>query len=261
MELTRRQKVLIWDDEVEIAEKDDSTNALLSPTIIATNLSDNRRRSISERRVRSHSFGSFPFPPPLRRSTTDSEAGPGSRPVPFAGKFQKINPGASGVRVLEHMERLDEVERGLKKLGMEETVVDEVEEEQDVGLVPSEQPPAPAVATKKTGDLIDGDLGDGESEHNYEALAASTISAPMLSGYASDEEGEAGDHVSLPDDEGRRETRSLMSHTRATSDDARHRGFEWSRFRRARQEPGAKTRTVIAEVRVICLCTLDLTDL
>ncbi|KIJ39911.1 hypothetical protein M422DRAFT_32512 [Sphaerobolus stellatus SS14] len=249
LELTRRQKVLVWDDEVEIPVDGDSANPSLSPVMTPPARLDERRRSTSERRIRSRSFGSFPFPPPMRRSITDTDAG--ARPVPFAGKFQKINPGASGVRVLEHMERYDEVERGLKKLGMEETVLEEEEEEGDIGVkadpttAPSQTEAIPK-ADEENNNLLDEDIGDVEDQH-LEALAASTISAPMLSGYSSDEDTEAGDRASSIH-ESRRETRSLMGHSRATSDDGGRRSFDWARMRRRRQPaPAGKTRTVIVE--------------
>jgi len=271
LELTRRQKVLVWDDEIEIPVDAEPADPSLSPAMSPPALLDERRRSLSERRVRSHSFGSFPFPPPLLRSTTDSPAG--TRPVPFAGKFQKINPGASGVRVLEHMERFDEVERGLKKLGMEETVLEE-DEEEDVGVRPVDtqvQPEAgPPVDRSlpemhvESENLLDGDVGDGDdepSEQHLEALAASTLSAPMLSGYSSDEETEAGDALTSSLHDIRQQPRSSIGHNRTTSDDGGRRSFDWARMRRKRRpEPAEKTRTVIVEVCIFILIIKHGTD-
>lgn len=122
LELTRRTKVLVWSDEVEIPEEtfQDAPNEPASP-----------KASISSvpvpRRARSQSYGSE-FPPPMRRSSTDASGAP--RPVPFAAKFQRVHPGTTGVTVLEHLERLDAVEASLQRLGGGEA---EDEEEEDVG--------------------------------------------------------------------------------------------------------------------------------
>ena len=67
------------------------------------------------RRTRSHSH-SAEFPPPSRRRSSKAE-----RPIPFSAKFQKVHPGTTGVTVLEHLERLDAVEAGLQRLGVEES--------------------------------------------------------------------------------------------------------------------------------------------
>src|SRR5260370_39710520 len=54
-----------------------------------------------------------------------------ARPVPFASKVRRVNPGATGVSVLEHMEKLDKVEAGMKRLGVEEEVLFEQDEENE----------------------------------------------------------------------------------------------------------------------------------
>ncbi|KAF5385849.1 hypothetical protein D9615_002528 [Tricholomella constricta] len=124
LELTRRKKALVWDDELEISEdllESQNGNATSSP-----------RASISSvplpQRTRSHS-SSGEFPPPMRRTSTDATGVP--RPVSFATKFQRVHPGTTGVTVLEHLERLDAVEASLQRLGVDEAVV---EEEVDVGV-------------------------------------------------------------------------------------------------------------------------------
>jgi hypothetical protein len=68
------------------------------------------------------------------------------RPISFASKFPRINPGASGVAVLEHMERLDAVEASLQRLG-EDSLIEEADEDDqgDIGTSPallSESAPA-----------------------------------------------------------------------------------------------------------------------
>lgn len=167
----------------------------------------------------------------MRRSTTDSAVGPGTRPVPFAGKFQRINPGASGVTVLEHMERLDEVERGLKKLGMEEVVVEEEEEEEDVGATTRD------MASKN--DPLDRNLGDAEPDHQAET--STSVSAPILSDYLSEDDAEP---TAPPDTY---ETESVGK--RAASDRGGRRSLDWT-WSRERPDPDLKTRTVIVEVRM-----------
>lgn len=98
------------------------------------------------RRTRSQSSGSE-FPPPIRRTSTDASGAP--RPVPFAAKFQRVHPGTTGVTVLEHLERLDAVEASLQRLGVGETIEEEVEVEVDVGVVASTVLPKPISAPRR----------------------------------------------------------------------------------------------------------------
>jgi hypothetical protein len=132
LELTRRTRALVWDDEIEIMEEvPRPPDVSLSPA--------SPRPSISTmplpRRTRSQSY-SAEFPPPVRRRSSEAD-----RPVPFSAKFQKVHPGTTGVTVLEHLERLDVVEAGLQRLGVEEPVIEEDEEEEvDVGMSSAPQP-------------------------------------------------------------------------------------------------------------------------
>ncbi|KIK03471.1 hypothetical protein K443DRAFT_676654 [Laccaria amethystina LaAM-08-1] len=125
LELTRRTKVLVWDEELEVAEEaiQEVANSPSSPRLSINSVP-------LPRRTRSQSSGSE-FPPPIRRTSTDASGAP--RPVPFAAKFQRVHPGTTGVTVLEHLERLDAVEASLQRLGVDETM----EEEVDVGVVTS----------------------------------------------------------------------------------------------------------------------------
>ncbi|KAI0298495.1 phosphatidylinositol 3 and 4-kinase-domain-containing protein [Russula brevipes] len=130
LELTRRTKALVWDDELELDEDTisqilhSSQSASPQPSINTLPLPgtlDTFKRS------RSQSSGSD-FPPPIRRVSSEQ---PGSmRPIPFSAKFQRVHPGTTGVTVLEHLERLDAVEASLERLAIENDT--EVIEE-DVG--------------------------------------------------------------------------------------------------------------------------------
>ncbi|KIJ67706.1 hypothetical protein HYDPIDRAFT_173507 [Hydnomerulius pinastri MD-312] len=125
LELTRRTKALVWDDEIEVMEETPRPPGM-GP------LSASPRPSISTmplpRRTRSHSHSSE-FPPSARRRSSEA-----NRPVPFSAKFQKVHPGTTGVIVLEHLERLDAVEASLQRLGVEEPLIEEEDEEEvDVG--------------------------------------------------------------------------------------------------------------------------------
>lgn len=79
------------------------------------------------RRARSLSHSSE-FPPPVRRRWTEA-----NRPVPFSSKFQKVHPGTTGVIMLEHLEKLDAVEASLHRLGVDEPLIEEEDEEVDMG--------------------------------------------------------------------------------------------------------------------------------
>ncbi|KAH7914130.1 phosphatidylinositol 3 and 4-kinase-domain-containing protein [Hygrophoropsis aurantiaca] len=137
LELTRRTKALVWDDEIEVMEETPRPPGV-GP------LTASPRPSISTMplppRARSHSYSSE-FPPPVRRKSSEA-----ARPVPFSAKFQKVHPGTTGVTVLEHLERLDAVEASLQRLGVEEPVIEE-EDEVDVAesasqplLIPTSEP-------------------------------------------------------------------------------------------------------------------------
>ncbi|KAG7449538.1 uncharacterized protein BT62DRAFT_928253 [Guyanagaster necrorhizus] len=116
LELTRRTKALVWDDQLELTETDlDDVNSPVAaspkPSINSVPL---------PRRARSQS--SDDFPPPIQRAISDASGAP--RPVPFVAKFQRVHPGTTGVTVLEHLERLDAVEASLQRLNAEEDTVE-----------------------------------------------------------------------------------------------------------------------------------------
>ncbi|TFK75459.1 hypothetical protein BDN72DRAFT_868130 [Pluteus cervinus] len=131
LELTRRKKVLVWDDELEISTEEvaqEQTPGQVPPSPRASMKSvplPKRRRSRSQ---------NSDFPPPIRRTSTDAMGSP--RPVPFAAKFQRIHPATTGVTVLEHLERLDAVEAGLSRLGVDESEI-------EVDVAEASGPPRP----------------------------------------------------------------------------------------------------------------------
>ena len=154
LELTRRQKVLVWDDEVEVA--DDETAEIFNAPLTASpkpsvrtlppQLPSHRRARSSSggdvskprKAAGSSSFSGFP-PSQIRRSSSGGVESDTSRPVPFATKMPRVHPGTRGVTVLEHMERVDAVEAGLRRLvvsGHDDDVIHEEEEpeEDDVGV-------------------------------------------------------------------------------------------------------------------------------
>ncbi|KAJ4483446.1 phosphatidylinositol 3 and 4-kinase-domain-containing protein [Lentinula aciculospora] len=124
LELTRRTKMLVWDDEIEISGDDSGLDEVVHDRNEPTS---SPKLSISSvpiipRRTRSQSSSSE-FPPPMRRIITESGV---IRPVPFSAKFQRVHPGTTGVTVLEHLERLDAVEASLQRL-IPDVNVDEVD--------------------------------------------------------------------------------------------------------------------------------------
>ncbi|KAH9931138.1 phosphatidylinositol 3 and 4-kinase-domain-containing protein [Epithele typhae] len=165
LELTRRTKVLVWDDEIPVTEdmiplpnpdghNGSSYSAQLPPQGPAlsphASIASMPPLPTQPRRTRSHSHSVSGFPPPMRRLATDG-AGM-SRPVSFSAKFQRVHPATTGVTVLEHMERLDAVEAGLKRLGVDDAVEEGTDddgegEEVDVGESSSSAPRQAAQGT------------------------------------------------------------------------------------------------------------------
>lgn len=123
----------MWDDEVEVA--DDTMQEIFVGPLSASPKPSVRTLPIqptSHRRSRSSSaLEPRGFPPPLHRTSSDT------RPVPFVSTLPRVHPGTTGVTVLEHMERVDAVEAGLRRLQVDDNVIHEEDEEVDVGVVSS----------------------------------------------------------------------------------------------------------------------------
>ena len=129
LELTRRQRILVWDDEVESThemfkteDEDHDHNENDDPFV------DHEDRPSSPHA----SINTMPLPAPTprlsftrprqQRFASSPPRRPGgflnfTRPVSFSTTYSKVHPGTTGVAVLEQMERLDAVEASLKKLG------------------------------------------------------------------------------------------------------------------------------------------------
>lgn len=184
LELTRRKKTLVWDDELEISEELLETFPESPKPSITT--------TPAPRRTRSHS-SSGEFPPPIRRTPTDASGTP--RPVSFSTKFQRVHPGTTGVTVLEHLERLDAVEASLQRLGVEGE--DDDSEEIDVGVVrrqpkpvqiptspkgstsnapasPFSPPGSPLATVHEVASSADSDVEEEIAEEDLAAMSRST---------------------------------------------------------------------------------------
>lgn len=158
----------------------------------------------SHRRTRSHSGseatkkhirGSSGFPPAqIRRSSSSASESDATRPVPFASKMPRVHPGTRGVTVLEHMERVDAVEAGLRRLVVpdpEDNVIPEEDEpeEVDVGLPSSLTPSSSRPSTIRA-----ANTAENSSALEDSLILGSPLLSPSNSGDA------AGDitHLSLP---------------------------------------------------------------
>ena len=127
LELTRRQKLLVWGDEFE------STHEIFKSEDGDRHESEDPLEDRGDRPSSPHaSINTMPLPTPTARLSFARQrpqrviSGPlrrsadfpkFTRPVSFSTTYSKVHPGTTGVAVLEQMERLDAVEASLKKLG------------------------------------------------------------------------------------------------------------------------------------------------
>lgn len=150
--------MLVWDDEIELTEDNSMQTILNGPGV--SRLPPHSPRSprsphpsistLPEQPRPRRSNSVTDFPPPMRRVSSEH-----SRPVSFSAKFSRVHPATTGVTVLAHMERLDQVEAGLKRLGLDEDEDADGDgagagEEVDVGTVrpkPGKQQEAAAAAS------------------------------------------------------------------------------------------------------------------
>jgi phosphatidylinositol 4-kinase type 2 len=249
--LTRRTRALVWDDELELDE--DSISQILHDSHSVSPQSINTLplpgKPPSQRRSRSQS-GSGDFPPPSRRAPLDHAGS--IRPVPFSAKFQKVHPGTTGVRVLEHLERLDAVEASLERLTIDD-ILEEIEE--DVGE--SSTAPRP-IATARPITLPDSTLhasGSAPSRAGAPELApVPEADSPTPSTLIEERE---EDVVAMSKSLSHLDTGPLpagVHHGRGTSSHSAQparRTLDWM------QDEPAKKRMVISEVRMMN-CTSSL---
>ena len=269
--MTRRTKVLVWDDEIPVTEdmlpelsNGSSSHSTQVPPISPHASIASMPLPTQPRRTRSQSISGFP--PPIRRMSTDMTGI--SRPVSFSAKFQRVHPATTGVTVLEHMERLDAVEAGLKRLGVEDNVIDDDDEEVDVGesssssrpriQIPSSAPPtqttfsSPPISREPSGEggnLLSPSAGterlpavpEGEDGEGYDALAMSFAEEDLVAMSKSTSQIEAP-HSTL--------------HTRFGSYQNQPReerpSLEWMQ---GDSVDSPKTRTMIVEVGISHPCT------
>ena len=286
LELTRRTKVLVWDDEIpmtqDMFQDVEAANGTAPPQHIPAmsphaSIASMPPLPIQPRRARSHSASGFP--PPIRRTSTDMRGI--SRPVSFSAKFQRVHPATTGVTVLEHMERLDAVEAGLKRLGVDEDVVVDDEErvpppEVEVDVGESSSAPAKALRIPLPASATPTQATFGSPSISRESSTSEAGAGPSLRSPASQTErlpvvpetedadsvnGQAGagedgdlsmsfveeDLVAMSKSTSHIEVPHSMLHTRFTSQSAiqEEPGLEWIHSDPA-ESP--KTKMVIVEV-------------
>ncbi|KAH9040670.1 phosphatidylinositol 3 and 4-kinase-domain-containing protein [Lactarius pseudohatsudake] len=246
LELTRRTKALVWDDELELDE--DAIAKILhgppsqgppsaSPQPSISTLPLPWQSPITRSRRKSSSSD---FPPPIRRMSSDFTGS--LRPVPFSAKFQRVHPGTTGVTVLEHMERLDAVEASLERLGIENVAEEEIEED-DVGESSSSVPRPISVALAESAQIASSSAPSrGGAPELTPVPEADSPTPSMLI-----EEHEEEDVVALSKSLSHLDTRPLSAsaqHGRGTSShsaQATRRMLDWM------QDEPTKKRTVISE--------------
>jgi hypothetical protein len=167
--------------------------------------------------------------------------------VPFSAKFQRVHPGTTGVTVLEHMERLDAVEASLDRLGIENVVEEEIEE--DVGES-SSSVPRPIAVANGVFSLAEGALIASSSAPSRggapELTPVPEAESPTPS-MLTEEHEEEEDVVALSKSLSHLDTRPLSAraqHGRGMSShsvQATRRMLDWM------QDEPAKKRTVISE--------------
>ncbi len=241
--MTRRQKALVWDDEIEV--EDDTITELFNAPLTASPRPSVRTMPLpSPIHRRSLSFGTAGgFPPPIPRRSTDATGA--IRPVPFSTKLPRVHPGTSGVTILEHMERVDAVEAGLRRLGpgIDGFIEEEDEtEEVDVGMAgPSSLEPRSSTSATERAAMSPGPGAEADVETSPKVEPDEPDS---LTNSVTEE-----DLVALS-----RSTPHMqvsMSHQQWRSDGQQHdSGFaDWMR---QEELEGTKKRVMIVEVCIFC---------
>jgi hypothetical protein len=241
LELTRRVKILIWDDELEVGESF-SAEAIIGPLSAGAAPSGfnlpSRGSPTRPRRLRSAS-SPREFPPrPLARVSSDLTGS--SRPVPFSSKVTRINPSATGVEVLQHLERLDAVEEGLKRLGPNEDVLFEEEGEDGETTVDA----TPLIQEPESMDPI-ASTQEQQTSVNPRLSSSQASAKPRLSGIPNGTR--PTPNVRMSDDTGR------PSHIRWASQGSEGRTGRSMDVSRNPLRDGSATKKVISEVGLLAI--------
>ena len=201
LELTRRQKVLVLNDEFE------STHEIFKPEDEDCHESEDPFEDNEDRPSSPHaSISTMPLPTPTARLSFERyrpqrvNSGPSrrsadffklNRPVSFSTTYSKVHPGTTGVAVLEQMERLDAVEASLKKLG---GGVDE-DNSRNVEVDVAESPIHPGTRNRQSGPTsAPGRISRSSSSHTHTysdsdgvpPMMTASFSGPLSSGGVSD---------------------------------------------------------------------------
>ena len=178
--------------------------------------------------------------------------------MPFSAKFQRVHPGTTGVTVLEHMERLDAVEASLERLGIENVVEEEIEE--DVGESSSSSAPPRPIA-------VPNGLVLAESALIASSSAPSRGGAPELTPVPEadsptpsmlTEEHEEEDVVAMSKSLSHIDTRPPSASAQSGRGTGSHSVQATRRMLDWMQDEPAKKRTVISEVRTDMCFVIDL---
>ena len=270
LELTRRQKILVWDDEVE------STHEMFKTEDGHNPQDDDPFEDHEDRPSSPHaSINTMPLPVPTGRPSLARlrpqkvSSGPSrrsadflkfTRPVSFSTTYSKVHPGTTGVAVLEQMERLDAVEASLKKLsgGVGDDSGNPDHEVDVAESTTSRKNRLPALASAP------GRMSRSSSSHtqsNDEAVSpmmTASFSGPFSSGGASDgllavvEEAPSSNASEVGDEDLAQMSRSMSHmdartsfHSRWVSQDGNRPRLDWI----IDEEETPRPKMVIVEVR------------
>jgi len=278
LELTRRQKVLVWDDEVEsthemfkVEDEDHHDHESNDP------FEDNEERPSSPHA----SINTMPLPSPTPRHTLARPrlrgvvSGPSrrsadflnfARPVSFSTTYSKVHPGTTGVAVLEQMERLDAVEASLKKLGggVDGDSSGNPDREVDVAELTTSastksRPSAPASAPGRISRSSSSHTHTYSNDDNVSPIMTASFSGPFSPGGASEgllavvEEAPSSHASEVGDEDLAQMSKSMSymdgrpsSHSRWLSQDGDRPRLDWI----IDEEESPKPKMVVIEVRL-----------
>ena len=283
LELTRRQKVLVWDDEIE------STHEMFKTEDENHQENEDPFEDHEERPSSPHaSINTMPLPAPTARlsftrqrpqrvvlDTSRRSAGflNFTRPVSFSTTYSKVHPGTTGVAVLEQMERLDAVEASLKKLGSGVGGDDSGNPDREVDVAESatststrnNRPPAPVSAPGRVSRSSSSHTHTYSNDDVVPPMMTASFSGPFSPGEISDglpavaEEAPSSNASEVCDEDLAQMSRSMSymdprpSHSRWVSQDGNRPRLDWIIDE---EEETLKPKVVIVEVRTFPLFPL-----